>query len=702
MANQTTKEIPEVILTPRVLVFGVAASIITAILGMYMTAFAMPGSWIRWFTDPLGGWASFMTMMLFYIAVTTIFTLIARKFKIRPKKYVLLYCMIGLSTLFANGNGYPGILTAMIAQWRLAPGNAIYEPLFPSWLPPARALEPMKIGGAPVPWDIWILPMIIIIPAYLIVFFLYQGIASVFRRLWLDIERMEFPPAVVTSMAIQVAINPYSNVSRLKRYLIAFVLGFVFYLFFWLNILFPWIPSLTTAWFKPPFVSIHMGAFDLAQAIPGLFDLQFPIGLNLNPVYTAIFLAAPLDMLLSASVGMFLVGSLIPCIEVWIGHLPHYPAPGPAAGGSGNIHSRWVDSFEAHGTAFTNTGMLLALAILPFIFGKRWKYITETLRYAIKGGSPKEEENEAMSYRTGWTMIIVSLIALILWTVFVWNVQLHITLFLILMLIATELVAIRVRGVVGAPTRTFHDAWAGVPATIRYMFPDVAALPAPASERIAMLPNATVQSYYMGARWSGMFIDMHLGGTMTFAGNIMVENYRLAGMFDIKPKEVWRASLIASLAVFFISMPFSIWLFYTYGIKGQGLAVQWGYGPGMSGAWDPSGWLTSIGPVETVMPSFYIWTTAGFIVMAALIWLRANFVWWPIHPAGFFAGIAFYHPHVFYYTWLLAWFIKWLVFRIGGIKAYNEWVLPICAGILVGYALSIALWDFAAIYKSFV
>jgi hypothetical protein len=89
----------------------------------------------------------------------------------------------------------------------------------------------------------------------------------------------------------------------------------------------------------------------------------------------------------------------------------------------------------------------------------------------------------------------------------------------------------------------------------------------------------------------------------------------------------------------------------------------------------------------------------GFAVTTALILLRAQFVWWPLHPVGY----AIANTDTMTSTWLpffLAWLFKSLSLRYGGARFYRlarPFFLGLIAGDLVGGGFFTALGAFTGI-----
>ena len=84
-----------------------------------------------------------------------------------------------------------------------------------------------------------------------------------------------------------------------------------------------------------------------------------------------------------------------------------------------------------------------------------------------------------------------------------------------------------------------------------------------------------------------------------------------------------------------------------------------------------------------------IWFGLGGIVMSGLIVLRYRFPGWPIHPVGFTIarGVAINSA---FFTIFLAWLIKAILIRLGGIGLYRR-TQPFFLGMLVGFAAGLTV-----------
>ncbi len=80
----------------------------------------------------------------------------------------------------------------------------------------------------------------------------------------------------------------------------------------------------------------------------------------------------------------------------------------------------------------------------------------------------------------------------------------------------------------------------------------------------------------------------------------------------------------------------------------------------------------------------------GAMLAIALTVLRAQYAWFPLHPLGL-ALCASYSMKVFWFGFFVAWFIRALVVRYGGIQAYRRFS-PLMLGLIVGEFSSAVFW----------
>jgi hypothetical protein len=93
---------------------------------------------------------------------------------------------------------------------------------------------------------------------------------------------------------------------------------------------------------------------------------------------------------------------------------------------------------------------------------------------------------------------------------------------------------------------------------------------------------------------------------------------------------------------------------------------------------------------ETSEPVGVALTAVGGIVVAALMLLKQQFIWWPFTPIGFIAS-TFSWVFQTWFMFFIAWALKYGVIKLGGPRVYLK-TLPIVFGIMVGNTAAGFLW----------
>ena len=103
-------------------------------------------------------------------------------------------------------------------------------------------------------------------------------------------------------------------------------------------------------------------------------------------------------------------------------------------------------------------------------------------------------------------------------------------------------------------------------------------------------------------------------------------------------------------------------------------------------------WLTGAPP-----PSANIaWAiTVGFTLTILLNSLRMRFFWFPFHPVGY-AVSSSWSMHQLWFCMFIAWLVKFLLLRYGGLRLYRQ-AVPFFLGIILGECVMGSLWTIIGI-----
>ncbi len=90
-------------------------------------------------------------------------------------------------------------------------------------------------------------------------------------------------------------------------------------------------------------------------------------------------------------------------------------------------------------------------------------------------------------------------------------------------------------------------------------------------------------------------------------------------------------------------------------------------------------------------PTQISYLAAGFLMVLFLRVMRGSLLWWPFHPAGYALAVSFALDY-FWFCFFIAWAIKALLVRFGGMKSYHA-AIPFFLGLILGDYVVGSLWS---------
>ena len=84
-------------------------------------------------------------------------------------------------------------------------------------------------------------------------------------------------------------------------------------------------------------------------------------------------------------------------------------------------------------------------------------------------------------------------------------------------------------------------------------------------------------------------------------------------------------------------------------------------------------------------------SNVGFITTILLMVMRVKLFWWPLHPAGY-AVSSSWSMNVFWFSIMISFFAKWIILKIGGIKAHRQ-AIPLFLGLILGEFIVGSVWS---------
>ena len=165
-----------------------------------------------------------------------------------------------------------------------------------------------------------------------------------------------------------------------------------------------------------------------------------------------------------------------------------------------------------------------------------------------------------------------------------------------------------------------------------------------------------------------------------------LDTQKMAVEVGLKPRAL-RWPLLGSIAIAFaVSCAFMLYINYSTG----GLAL---YGYPSDNARNMFNQGAAIGSGSGFVPdaTAYGGLAVGLVVTIAMVWARAQFSWFPLHPLGY-ALAPTWTMWVFWFPFLFAWALKSAILKFGGIETYRK-IAPFMLGLILGEFAAAVFWS---------
>ena len=512
------------------------------------------------------------------------------------------------------------------------------HPHLPDWLLPSNegnAVAWFYEGlprGASLPWDVWVLPLFWWFTVIAAAFLMMACVAVIFRKQWVQNERLAFPAmAPLVDMISQSGDDKgwLPNFTRSRLFWIGFAISFSILAWNCINYFlpgFPRFPIFRSRWFW--------------------IDRQMPPILGFLNLYTIFFsYFASLEVLFS----LWFFDLVFILVGGWLSKLG-YQAISP-------YYARGVYSWQTRG------------AFLVFILSTFWvarRHLRDVVMKALGKDDRVDDRDEWMSYRAACIGFVGGMAYLL-----VWMVQMGFTPLLGFLLLCSVVAVYATMSKVLAET--------GMPFTAVPVGPWGFVAPFFGRRNI---PIPTEVAYRFAGLIAGHFKGLFLPA-QAHAGRIS------EGVPGGERRRVMGVISLAFVVAFFVSSLLTVKLGYDQG----------GYN---FNSWEitraPELHFQSTvnavkdrnpGPVYEESPEQMVFFGIGGLLMAGLIYMRYQFVWWPLHPVGLALSGGWLARRTSF-TIFLAWIIKLVMLKVGGPSLYQK-SRPLFIGLLVGYVLGVVL-----------
>jgi len=533
-------------------------------------------------------------------------------------------------------------------SWFMAPSPAIVSGILP--------------GNVPVPWGD-LLPSMVFWWIYTLLNALMMlSWATIFRRNWIDIEKVPFPHAVAAYELLSRASPKEMGEKRtgpLSPFVIGIILGVLFQMPIMMSDLFPWFPDIY-GWRTNTCTSgqWYMPADSPLAGIVGLATAQK------DPLGVAISYLAPLSVLFNIWFWYLICIIILPQIAFQMGYYTGITG----LAGCGRV---WCGENLAYGPPFkwqaVSVGAALGLTALIIILSRR--YLVETINAALGRLSAERrievEKNEPVSYRTAYAILIGSFILLLI-AYLIMGVSLASAIVIQVSILAFWLAFVRQIGIAGF---FYMGEEKGMALSRLLLYPTA--------------PEPLTRDFVLVANFANLPINSPENGFQV-GGNFITsfQAFRMADLTSTNNRNVFLTMIITSIVV-----PIASLIGYYYTVYTIGLTKI----PGNYASHSCDTLLSDVQGIWNRAPATDPWVAhflAGFVFTAILSILHSRFIWFPFEPVGFTLAISkAVIPWGIWSSALIAWIVKTITLRVGGSKAYESWGVPIAAGFIAGYML---------------
>lgn len=550
------------------------------------------------------------------------------------------------------------------------------------WAPEPGVCKTLISGGlamTQIPWGQWF-PVIIF---YTVMNILYAvslfATVNILRQLWLDVEKIPFPHTMAAYEFMKrmpstslVTSSPEKSKSKFSPFLIGAVLGVAFQLPVVLAILLPWFPDIF-GWRTNTCLGGTQVVYAGDIASNPIYSVIVGLGsLNKNPATVAAAYFAPLNVLFGA--WFFFVIYLI-LVQAWylMGNYTSLMSIGSCC------RSWGADTPSRAPPLNWNTmisSAIYTIAVTELIMHRH--YIIQTVKKAFGKPSNLDESKEPGTYRLNWIIFIVSNVILIgLW------MMNGLSFLIAAILIIQNLLHALAQALFMGRAATPHVWWEGN-TIFRFIWPNP---PEP-------WYNVSYEQFH--AHSFGMVMTSLNEPTCTPIYSAAF-SYRMQS-FTGGPSnmDLFKTITLVAVIIIPIALVMQVIIWSTFGVSRTAFSQTWGTAE-YFGYSEPY-----VHPSNTPPSEWWPWFVAGIVIVIALQYLHARFIWFPFEPLGW--SLAFGYTALqrgLASTFIVAWVLKWLTLRIGGSKLYQEVGVPTAGGFLTGYMAVGFFAGLVGVYKFF-
>lgn len=368
-------------ITLRAVAIGFLASAIIAALDPY-GLYVIQGSYMTLdYSTPAAVFAFFVLVVI----INGLWKRLSAHTALGPAELITIYVMMITACVVPTLGLTAQILPVLAAVTYYAnPANGwdrlIHPHLHPLLVP--RDKEAIRLffegkPGATVPWEVWLPPLLAWMPLILALYFVMIAVMVIFRRQWMDRERLAFP---VTQLPLEM-VSEQEPLLRKRLFWLGFALPFAVGSLIALHNYVPAVPA-------PP-VFTHIPIF--RETVTWTFRFSFPM------------------------LGFFYLANLDALFSLWFFNLLFMVVRGYL-----NIYGVEIreDLGGAYGTPYIPYKYLGMGAMLMLVATSLWSaraHLSDVVRKSLGRDRDVDDSREALSYPAAFWGMVLGLLATSVW-----------------------------------------------------------------------------------------------------------------------------------------------------------------------------------------------------------------------------------------------------------------------------------------------
>jgi hypothetical protein len=611
-------------------------------IGSLLIAVGDPLS-IHWFQSSYMA-LDFSTSGAVFVFVALVFLIntglgrVRREWALHPGELITAYIMMIMASAIVSMGLTSQLLPIITAPYYYGDRNPDWVkyivPILRKrpWLSPTspQAIKDFYEGlheGGPIPWRAWVVPLAVWLPFICALYLVMIATMVIIRKQWVERERLAFP---LTQLPLEMARGAG------ERALVPFFRNPIM----WIGFAIPFLHSSVRGlhYYYPwiPVLTTQTFVPWLALGYSLRFYLSFPM------------------------LGFFYLVNSDALFGLWFFNLVFQVIAGLMA----RFGAKWQENlgiFGALSPFFAHLGMGAMMALVAVGLWTARSHLRDVARKALHGDPGVDDSGEILSYRAAFWSTIGGVAFMWAW---LWFSGLPVWLGLMFLVGAFVIFYGLARVVVESGLAV------AVASTISAGF-------VVSSFGSRPFGPAGLTSLGMNYVWSS--------DVRTYVMVSAAHGVRMADITEGRRRPLfwimWLAILIALAA--------SIWVTLVLAYRLAGINLNsWFF---VDGPQYPYKWVIDklTNPTD---PNVGGWVVrgAGFAFMGYLMLMRQAFVWWPFHPIGFVVG-GTWIMDVLWLTCFLAWMIKGLIVRFGGLRGYIL-LRPAFLGLILGQFAANGVW----------